>query len=75
MRKMTVINKNQGYEVEVIANRMREETLKEIKSMHIDELNFDHLMLDYLIKFSNEYFTVLEIDKQNKKLTLVSDNI
>ena len=70
-----VMNKNQDYKVEVILNKDDKKTLDSIISISKNELDFNGLMVDYLVKFNNEYFTVLEINKENKTLTLVSDEI
>lgn len=70
-----IMNKNQDYKVEVILNKDDKKTLDSIISISKNELDFNGLMVDYLVKFNNEYFTVLEINKENKTLTLVSDEI
>ena len=70
-----IINKNQGYKIEVVSNKENQNTLDSIMNTSKNDLNFSHLMLDYLVKFNDEYFTVLEINKEDKTLTLVSDEI
>ena len=54
-----VMNKNQDYKVEVILNKDDKKTLDSIISISKNELDFNGLMVDYLVKFNNECFTVV----------------